>query len=459
MKKSHYAVAVALSGACFISPASHAITINVFDKQSEKSVNQATVTLNQQSTRVNSQGQAVFTTNDDQATLTVAYTSGNVMRLQTLHNIPVNKDINVYLDNAHAVTKVAEFSFSVPFGQVPKDVDFSGLLPQLSYEFAGINAAHFGNISLYEDQLQDDGKISLVVVGYNDEKLPHKYGYILDQDPAQLELSSPRLSGPDATPMTQTAKLLQWKKLADPINVQSAETPCGFSEPPYNECGMFPPKRGVFSWVNIKRKGQLYHTPGAFSPARVRGANPTIDLPDSTIELAAHDDPLGFFPYNYSRHSFKRFTSVPDTTIDVKMPNVIIGTINHLGRDSFTVKHDSEAVSIKWQINAGNDDLSDVKAIDYGELELAWFDDKHKQAVVWRHRFPTQAGSNMIEVTQNQLPQNIQFPAADAKFANIQIWLYGSEGVDGYPAALKLWQANEEVMMKGDSAFKITRWK
>ncbi len=444
----------------FCLPA-QAVTINVLDKNSGETVTDAVVSFNGESVAVDALGNAHFERNVKQGTVTVQYNGGNIKRLQTLHDVPVKGDsLKVYLDDAAGVDKVAEFSLSVPFGELPNDVAQTSLLPQYSYEFAGINRGTFGKIRLYQDQLQNDGKVSFVVVGYNDKLLPYKYGYLLDQEPTKLELNSVALlKGENASPVANTAELLQWQKLADPINQQGSDTPCNFSEPPYNECAVFPPNRGIFSWINIHRKGVLYHAPGAFSPPRVKGANPVMALPDGVIELAGHDDPLGFYPFNYARHSFTRFDQMPKATVDVKMPNVIVGSKEQVGREAISVAKADDGYRVGWQLNAGNGDLSDVNAVDYGELELAWADDKSGQSIVWRHRFAARAGDGTVTINGAQLPDGLNLPEAAEGFANVQLWFYGSEGVNGYEEAAALWQTNGDVMMNGQQAFQVTRWR
>lgn len=130
---------------------------------------------------------------------------------------------------------------------------------------------------------------------------------MLDVDPAHLNEAHLMFMPPMATGVDHERQLVRWRKNADPLNTTTGTSTCDFKSPPYTERGLYPDKGGIFSWINVWRKGQLFHTPGAFLPARTAGANPLMALPDAQIELVGHDDPKGFTPFNFARHRFLRF--------------------------------------------------------------------------------------------------------------------------------------------------------
>lgn len=235
------------------------------------------------------------------------YLDGKIRRIETVHGVHAAPEIVLRVPNAHSVRREAVFSVGVPFGSIQRQAKALLLLSQPVYESGGLNFGHYNQVRLYQDQLQDDGRFSLMVVALDENLVPWKFGYMLDVDPAHLDEAHLMFMPPMATGVDHERQLVRWRKNADPLNTTTGTSTCDFKSPPYTECGLYPDKGGIFSWINVWRKGQLFHTPGAFLPARTAGANPLMALPDAQIELVGHDDPKGFAPFNFARHRFLRF--------------------------------------------------------------------------------------------------------------------------------------------------------
>jgi len=449
------------------------LRVTVLDRETHHPIKGAWVISGNDIARTRSNGKARLKNGAARATITVAYVVNHarhhkhgkhyakrpqLKRLATFHDIPVaNGHAKLFVNNGLPLRREATFSLSAPFGGVPEGASRTGLLPLVTHETAGTTSGQFSNIQVLEDQLQDDGLYSIMMVAFDEFDLPWKYGYLLDQAPALLEGRFLSLRPPMATPMSQDTQALAWRKNQDAIDPSNPDDGCFFTAPPYTFCGVSPPQ-GLFSWTNVWRKGVVYRAPGAFLPARTQGANPTMPLPGGINELVGHDEPLGFFPMNFSRHHFDRFNEIPGHEIEINMPNVLIGEKTQAGAEAIDVMFSGRKHHVSWSVAAGNDDLSDADAVDYGELEMIWQVGK-QSATVWVHTFASNVGVNSIEFPK--LPRKIRHwgPNRKTQFVETTVTLTGSAAVDGFDDAWAVWQSGKEPAHMGMQAFDVSRWR
>lgn len=436
------------------------LRVKVVDEATGNPVPRAMVVLDDQVKRSTFNGVVRFgDVEDDRVTLTAIYDAGSVKRLVTFHDVPVDSGRPMVLpvENGRALRREARFAMSVPF--VPDGTDWTGLLPQLGVQFAGPKLGIFDGIELFEDKLQDDGLASVMVVAFDGEGLPFQYGYVLDQSPGLMDGKFLFLAPPLGAPIVNPVAAVSWTKAADPINDSNPEENCEFTVPPYTTCGVANSVDGIFSWLNVKRKGVTYSAPGAFLPTRTAGANPWLALPDSIVELVGHDDPLGMFGgENYSRFKYLRFETVPvETTI--RMPNVLIGDANETGAQAIDVAELDDTLTVRWTITAMGDESDDVSAVDYGTAELIWQNDGASGNTIWRHWFAPAQGDNVL--TLPVLPDTVAglMPAGAQVFNDVTVTVFGSDGVDGFDGAWDAWQSGEDPLQLGEDAFNVLRWR
>lgn len=389
-------------------------------------------------------------------TIDVIYWDGDLRRIETFHQVSVHDQVTLPVPYAGALRREAVFSIALPFGKLDKAAKAVIILPQLAYDTGGLNFGNFGNIRLYQDQLQHDGRFSLMMVALDESLIPFKYGYFLDKDPSQLENSINHFAPPFATPLEHRRQLVAWRKAADAIDPSDKNTQCDFKDPPLTKCGLIPPRGGVFSWINIWRKGQSFHTPGAFLPSRTQGENPLLLLPDSKIELVGHDDPLGFYPANFARHRFLKLPAAPSEEIEIQMPNIMIGSQQGAGKQAITF--DVKNQSIAFDIHTANKDSVDISNMDYGRIQLAWNDKNNDLRTIWNHTFEPSAGKNQIKLSKLPAVFTAWQPNSDSQFSNIQVWLYGSNSVNSYAEALSSILSGKDPLHSGNNAFQVSRW-
>lgn len=391
-------------------------------------------------------------------TVTAAYLDGKIRRLETTHGLKAAPEVVLRVPNVHGVRREAVFSVGVPFGPIQRQAKAMLLLPQPAYESGGLNFGHYNQVRLYQDQLQEDGRFSLMVVALDENLVPWKFGYMLDVDAARFDEAHLMFMPPMATGIDFERQLVRWRKLADPLSPSDEASACDFKAPPFTECGLYPDKGGIFSWINVWRKGQLFHTPGAFLPARTTGANPLMALPDAQIELVGHDDPKGFAPFNYARHRFLRFDTPPTNVVDITMPDVIIGSAEQTGPDAISV--DATARGARFVIASTGTAKVDANDLDLGKFQMIWSSGSNNVRTIWNHYFAPRSGENTV--TLSAVPESLAgwLPAdAQQKFENVQVWLYASDGVNGYDQALALRAEGKDPVREGATAFQVTRWR
>lgn len=389
-------------------------------------------------------------------TLSVAYEDGKSYRIETYHSLAAAPELTLHVPSTQSVRREAVFSVAVPFGPIQQEARALLLLPQPSYDSGGLNFGHYDRVRLYQDQLQSDGKFSLMAVALDDTLIPYKYGYILDLNPEHLDEAHLHFGPPHSTGIDHDRQLVHWSKQADALNASDPAGKCHFNTPPLTLCGLFPDQGGIFSWVNVWRRGQLFHTPGAFLPARTAGANPLLALPESTIELVGHDDPLGFSPANYARHRFLRYDSAPADAVKIAMPNILIGKADQPGADALTLESSGRGAS--FLIENLTDNTGDQ--LDFGKLQMIWTDPGTQRRTIWNQYFPPKVGAAVVALNTAPPSLKARLPNGHTKrYENVQVWLYGSDGVDGYAAALKAKIAGKNPIQPGKDAFQVTRWR
>lgn len=266
-----------------------------------------------------------------------------------------------------------------------------------------------------------------------------------------------RFSPPHSTGIDRERQLIHWRKKADALSASDETVKCNFTAPPLTVCGLFPDQGGIFSWINVWRRGQLFHTPGAFLPARTAGANPLLALPEGTIELVGHDDPLGFSPANYARHRFLRYDTAPADTVNIVMPSILIGKADQTGPDALVLENSGRGASFLIQSlgeNAARDQL------DFGKLQMIWIDPQTQRRTIWNQYFPPQVGTMTVALETVPPALQAQLPTAQTQsYENVQVWVYGSAAVDGYAAALQAKIAGKDPIQSGKEAFQVTRWR
>lgn len=392
-------------------------------------------------------------------TVSATYLDGKIRRIETVHGVPVTPEIVLRVPNAHSLRREAVFSVGVPFGPIQRQAKAMLLLPQPVYESGGLNFGHYNQVRLYQDQLQDDGLFSLMVVALDENLVPWKFGYMLDVNPARLDEAHLMFMPPMATGIDHERQLVRWRKNADPLNTTTGTSTCDFKSPPYTECGLYPDKGGIFSWINVWRKGQLFHTPGAFLPSRTAGANPLMFLPDAQIELVGHDDPKGFAPFNFARHRFLRFDQPPTDPVDITMPDVIIGSPEQPGPDAITIDATARGARFVIASSAGSTQ-ADANDLDLGKLQMIWGGGSDDARTIWNQYFAPRNGENTVTLTA--APESLKnwLPAgAQQNFENVQVWLYASDAVNGYDQALTLRAEGKDPLRQGATAFQVTRWR
>ncbi len=446
-----------------------ALRVKVVDEATGKPVPDAVAIIGRQVRQTSQEGTTrLFGPIGERVTVTVAYIAGRVKRLVTFHNVPVGTSGNrrvgqgellLPVPNGLPLRREAKFFLDVPFGGVPAGSIWTGLLPQLATDLVGPRFGAFEGIELFEDKVQDDGLASLMVVAFDEDGLPFKYGHMLDKAPGSLDRKFLFLVEPFATPLELDVAPVSWAKRADPINDSSADDECDFQAPPYTQCGFFFPLDGIFSWINVIRKGIVYTTPGVFLPARTAGANPLMQLPDAVIEMVGHDDPLGIGGgINYNRHKFNRFELMP-MEVEIVMPNVLIGTADQTGAEAISVMETNGSIQLSWNVGAGNGDLSHAQAVDYATLELIWPIAGDGTNAIWLHVIESMVGFNKLSLPV--LPRRFSTwvpPSADV-FSDTTVSLFGTNGVEGFEGAWAAWQAGQKPIRLGDQAFDVNRWR
>lgn len=449
---------VLLTSMSAIHAADMTAKIHILDDVTSAPLRGVRVAVNTTEAITDASGTASVTFSAATATLSVAYDDGKIYRIETFHGMRAEPDLTVRVPNTEGVRREAVFSVAIPFGPIQREARALLLLPQPSYESGGLNFGHYANVRLYQDQLQSDGKFSLMAVALDDGLIPYKYGYMLDLSPENLDEAHIHFKAPHSTGIDQARQLIHWRKQTDAINLSDAAAECSFSTPPLTVCGLYPDKGGIFSWVNVWRRGQLFHTPGAFLPARTVGANPLLALPEGQIELVGHDDPLGFFPANFARHRFLRYDAAPADPVNITMPNVIVGRVDDPGPRALTL--DASGRGARFLIQVLGDKPSAADQLDLGKLQMTWINPKGQRRTIWNQYFSPQAGEATVALSA--IPESFgeRLPSANfSDFENVQVWLYGSDGVDGYAAALKSKMSGTDPMRAGANAFQVTRWR
>ncbi len=443
---------------CGTATADNEGIIRIVGQTTSVPVSDAVVYINGKGKAVDANGEVRVTLGEVPVELTIAYRDGATRHIETIHGFPPREVTTVHVPHKSSIKREAVFSLGVPFGPIQREAKALVILPQLAYESGGLNFGHYNNVRLYSDQIQDDGRMTLMVVALDEKLIPAKYGYMLDVDPSALEAGHIMFKPPLATDIDKEVQLVRWQKEADPINPSDSKTACDFNAPPYTGCGLYPDKGGVFSWINVWRKGELFHAPGAFLPPRTAGANPLMVLPDAQIELVAHDDPKGFAPFNYARHRFLRFDASPADVVSLTMPNVVIGSLEQHGADAIQVNAASREA--RFTINSVGESRSDEQNLDFGQLQIIWTDSEESVRTIWNQYFEPKAGENIVAPTAVARSLSSWLPdAKQDQFENVQVWLYGSDGVNGYGEAIELYADGRETVRQGDGAFQVTRWR
>jgi len=432
--------------------------VQIVDEVTHQGVRGALVFVGDKIFPVNSTGEARLPRSVQPVTLSVAFWDGKLRRVETFHDLESKSSLIVRVPNSGDVRREAVFSVGLPFGPMQKQARALVLLPQPAYDSGGMNFGHYDKVRLYQDQLQSDGRISLMLVALDENLLPWKYGYALDLEPEILDESHFAFVPPKATDMDHERQLVRWRKAADPVGRGDANSACDFKAPPFTECGLYPDKGGIFSWINVWRKGELFHAPGAFLPARTVGANPLMALPDSQIELAGHDDPLGFAPFNFARHRFLRYTNAPSDQVEIRMPNIVIGTPAQQGADAIAV--DADLHGVHFSVQAVGESTLDSKQLHFGKSQLIWVDDKSGVRTIWNQYFEPRIGETAVGVAQIPHMLNDWLPnSGQQTFENAQVWLYGSDAVASYSAAMAAYMSGVDPIRLGENAFQVTRWR
>jgi len=435
------------------------IKITVVNNNTQQAVNDANVFVGNNSLNTDKNGQVTIKKSTKPVTIHVSYLHKKVRHIKTFHNITLKRDeIVLPVTDNSTVNLEANFSMSVPFGGVPADAKAVVLLPPLAFDTGGLNFGFYNGIRIYSDQLQNDNKISLMMVALDKNLIPVKYGYFLDQEPALLNQQILRFNPPFATGIVHSRQLLKWRKTKDAIDASDENSICDFSAPPYSKCGMRPQKGGIFSWINILRKKQLFHSPGAFLPSRTQGANPLLALPDSKIELVGHDDPLGFFPMNYARHRYIRFNDAPSDEIHIKMPEILVGFQGDVGSDALQFSEKNN--SVQFEISSANKTSQiDLENIDWAKFETVWTNKKSGNRIIWHQIFKPNAGNNDIRL--DNLPTALKEwqPTQTSEFTNVQVWIYGIDKIAGFDNAMDKIFSGHDPFQIGPSAFRVTRWR
>jgi len=435
------------------------LQIKIIEKTTDRIIDSAQLVINEQIKSSYRGGYVSFNElpKDKPFSVDILYWDRDIRRIESFHQIPWQDKITLSLPKASLTRREVVFSLSLPFGVFQGDAKAFLLLPQLAYETGGINFGHFGGIRLYEDQLQTDGNISLMVVALDEKLRPWKYGYFLDKNPTELYQQNVNFAPPFSTNVNNEAVLLKWRKSKDAIDPSDINTKCDFKEPPYTDCGLMPQRGGVFSWTNIKRKGQLFHSPGVFLPSRTQGANPAMPLPDSQIELVGHDEPLGFPPFNYARHRFLRFDEVPQKEVNLTMPELLIGTAKQQGMEAILL--DSKNMTLQFNITSAGSDDADLKNMDWAVFEAIWVDKETEQKTIWHQFFSPKAGNNTVHLNYLPASFNTWMPDEHSNFVNLQVWIYGTDSINGYGEALKYTTSERDPLLEGKDAFRVTRWR
>lgn len=449
---------VLLTSAFPINAAEISAKIQVLDDVTSAPLRGVRVAVGTTEAITDASGMASVTFPNATPTLSIAYDDGKIYRIETFHGITAEPELTLRVPNTEGVRREAVFSVAIPFGPIQREARALLLLPQPSYESGGLNFGHFANVRLYQDQLQSDGKFSLMAVALDEGLIPYKYGYMLDLSPENLDEAHIHFKPPHTTGIDHARQLVHWRKQADAINLSDAAAECSFSTPPLTVCGLYPDKGGIFSWVNVWRRGQLFHTPGAFLPARTVGANPLLALPEGQIELVGHDDPLGFFPANFARHRFLRYATAPADPVNITMPNVIVGRVDDPGPRALTV--DASGRGARFLIQVLGEKASATDQLDLGKLQMTWINPNGKRRTIWNQYFSPQAGDATISLAAIPESFSDRMPKPNSSdYENVQVWLYGSDGVDGYAAAIKAKMSGVDPMRAGANAFQVTRWR
>jgi len=436
--------------------------IKVVDQDTGKSVRGVYVVINNKVRKTSKKGKVkIASPKGERKTITIIYDSGSVQRLVSFHDIKLNQKTTVLpVKNALPVFKQAKFSLSAPFGSVPQGTNWTGLLPQLSSNVSGPRMAMFDGIQVYDNNLQNDDLFSLMLLAFNENGLPFKYGYMLDREPSELEKQYVSLATPYASPMINDVQIFNWQKQADSLNPSSVEDDCEMSFPPYTGCGFFSPGMGIFSWMNVNRKGVNYSTPGVFLPARTAGANPLMLLPDAMIELVGHDDPIGMGGgINFSRHRFLRFQQTPEDVVNLHMPEIIIGQVNETGAEAIDLQYENGILQATWEINNSADDMMDIESMDYASLEYIWIDNVSQTRNIWSHYFMPVSGENKLPLPELPRRDNLPMHPSIAQLNDTTLTVYGSNSVDGFDAAMAIMESGKQPVHVGNNAFQLTRWR
>lgn len=436
---------------------SNQTVVRLLSQSTLKPVANAVVYVGDKEYPVDSAGRARIKHADDRVTLTAAYWDGNTRRIETIHDFSPTDGAEIHVPHKGDIERKAVFSLGVPFGPIQREAKALLLLPQLAYESGGLNFGHYMNVRLYSDQIQNDGLFTLMVVALDEKLIPAKYGYMLDASPDGLDGSHSVFLPPLATDIDKDVQLVKWKKRADPISASAAGESCAFKAPPYTECGLPPDQGGMFSWVNVWRKGELFHTPGAFLPPRTAGANPLMALPDSQIEVVGHDDPKGFAPFNYARHRFLRYEVAPEKTIEFMMPNIVIGDLEKPGAEAITLDATKHEASFEIRAVGDNDESSNV---DFGMLQAIWTQGDDGPRTIWNQYFAPTLGKNRVALAAAPRTLASWLPeSAQEKYENVQVWLYGSDGIGSYAEAVNSHVQGASPVQQGKNAFQVTRWR
>jgi len=435
------------------------IQLSVVNERTKQIVTDATVFIDGKPQITIENGLVSVEKNINPITIHVSYLHGKTRHIESFHDVTLkqNRILLPVPDNSMAKL-TAVFSMSAPFGGVPSDAKAVVLLPQPAFETGGLNFGFFNGIRIYSDQLQGDGNITLLMVALDKNLIPSKYGYFLDQAPEMLNQQILSFKPPFASGIVHDRQLLKWRKAKDAIDASDKNSICDFKAPPYTECGMRPQKGGIFSWTNVLRKKQIFHTPGAFLPSRTQGANPLLALPDSQIELAGHDDPLGFYPMNYARHRFLRFNEAPAEEVSINMPEILIGFQGDVGSDAIQLSEKNTTVSFEITA-ASKTNQNDLLDMDWAKFEAVWMNKKTGIRTIWHQVFQPKTGNNVVQL--NNLPTALKDwqPTEVSEFSNVQVWLYGSDELLGYDNAIYKMFSGLDPFQIGKSAFRVTRWR
>ena len=137
------------------------------------------------SMETNSNGVADFgNLSMDRVDLSYAYETtdeegGTYRRITTGKGIPVG-NIDLYLyEYSEEHNPIASINANI--SGLPETYSYTNVFPFFDQSFSPNGDTH-SNINVYEENIQNDNKISLLAAAYDSNNEPTKYGYLLDQD-------------------------------------------------------------------------------------------------------------------------------------------------------------------------------------------------------------------------------------------------------------------------------------